>query len=161
MTVVGYVPGVYDMFHIGHLNIIRRARGACDHLVVGVVTDEVVLAVKGHLPVVPLAERLEIVGSLRLVDEVVVDSHHDKFAMWPAVHYDVLFKGDDWQHTPKGRKLEADLATVGARVVYFPYTVHTSSTELRRFLSQQRDELASSEAHGPVPSSSARTPRRT
>lgn len=142
MTIVGYVPGAYDMFHIGHLNIIRRARSECDRLVVGVVTDEVVRAVKGRAPVVPLAERMEIVGSLRIVDEVVADEHRDKFAMWPAVRYDVLFKGDDWAGTPKGRKLEADLASVGARVVYFPYTVHTSSTLLRRFLDQQVGETA-------------------
>ncbi|MCK9899967.1 cytidyltransferase [Parafrankia colletiae] len=136
MTVVGYVPGAYDMFHIGHLNIIRRARDACDRLVAGVVTDDVVLAVKGRPPVVPLSERMEIVGSLRMVDDVVADPHRDKFDMWPTVRYDILFKGDDWRGTTRGRKLEADLSTVGARVIYFPYTIHTSSTLLRRFLSQ-------------------------
>nr|WP_232793951.1 MULTISPECIES: adenylyltransferase/cytidyltransferase family protein [Pseudofrankia] len=131
------MPGVFDMFHIGHLNIVRRARLECDRLVAGVVTDEVVLAVKGRPPVIPLVERIEIVGSLRLVDEVVADPHRDKFDMWPSVRYDVLFKGDDWRGTAKAQKLEADLATVGARIIYFPYTVHTSSTLLRRFLSQR------------------------
>ncbi|MBX6388689.1 MAG: adenylyltransferase/cytidyltransferase family protein [Frankia sp.] len=142
MSVIGYVPGAFDLFHIGHLTIIRRARGVCDHLVAGVVTDDVVRAVKGRPPVVPHAERMEIVASLRLVDEVVTDPYQDKFDMWPLVRFDVLVKGDDWRGTPKGAKLEADLATVGARVVYFPYTIHTSSTLLRRFLGQQPDPAA-------------------
>ncbi len=135
MTVVGYVPGAFDMFHVGHLNIIRNASRECDRLIAGVVTDEVLLAAKGRLPVVPLEERREIVGALRYVDEVVVDQFRDKFEMWKILHYDVLFKGDDWKGTPKGEKLEADLARVGARVHYFPYTRHTSSTLLRAYIS--------------------------
>ncbi len=127
----GYVPGVFDMFHVGHLNIIRAARVHCDHLVVGVVADEVVERVKGRAPVVPLTERMEILRALRDVDQVVVDDHADKFDAWQDLHYDIIFKGDDWRETPKGRKLEADLARVGARVIYFPYTRHTSSTMLR------------------------------
>jgi glycerol-3-phosphate cytidylyltransferase len=131
MTVVGYVPGAYDMFHVGHLNMIRNASRACDHLIAGVVTDEVLLEVKGRLPIVPLDERMEIVAALRYVDEVVVDQFRDKFEMWKILHFDVLFKGDDWKGTPKGIRLEADLASVGASVHYFPYTRHTSSTILR------------------------------
>jgi glycerol-3-phosphate cytidylyltransferase len=127
----GYVPGVYDMFHVGHLNILKRARLGCDRLIAGVVTDEVVARVKGRPPVVPLTERMEIVLAMRFVDEVVLDPYADKFDMWMQLHYDILFKGDDWQGTPKGDKIEADLAAVGARVVYFPYTPHTSSTALR------------------------------
>jgi glycerol-3-phosphate cytidylyltransferase len=123
------------MFHIGHLNILRRAREQCDHLVVGVVLDEVVQRAKGKQPVVPFDERLEIVSHVDYVDEVVADTSSDKVVIWRQVHFDVLFKGDDWRGTPKGDRLEADLATVGARVVYFPYTVHTSSTMLREFIS--------------------------
>jgi glycerol-3-phosphate cytidylyltransferase len=134
MTVIGYAPGVYDLFHIGHLNILTRAAECCDHLIAGVVTDDVVMRAKGKAPVVPLAERLEIVRSVRYVDEAVPDPYVDKFQMWPRLKFDVLFKGDDWRGTEKGEALEAQLAEVGARVVYFPYTLHTSSTLLRKMI---------------------------
>ena len=132
--IVGYVPGGWDMFHIGHLNILKQARPHCDVLVVGVVTDEALLRMKGRAPVIPLAERMAIIESLSLVDQVVVDSSSDKLRAWERVRFDVLFKGDDWAGTPKGERLEADLATVGARVHYFPYTETTSSTKLREAL---------------------------
>ncbi|HEY2694174.1 MAG TPA: adenylyltransferase/cytidyltransferase family protein [Pseudonocardiaceae bacterium] len=135
MTVIGYAPGAYDLFHIGHLNILTRAADQCDKLIAGVVTDDVVLRAKGKAPVIPLAERLAIVSSVRYVDEAVPDPYVDKFQMWPNLHYDVLFKGDDWRGTEKGEALEARLAEVGARVVYFPYTLHTSSTLLRKMIS--------------------------
>ncbi len=134
--VVGYVSGVFDMFHIGHLNIIVNARERCHRLVVGVVTDEVVLVSKSRAPVIPLSERVAILRGLRDVDEVVIDRHVDKFDTWKELQYDVIFKGDDWRGTPKGSRLEGDLATVGARVEYFPYTRHTSSTLLREVLTK-------------------------
>ncbi|WP_299038918.1 adenylyltransferase/cytidyltransferase family protein [uncultured Pseudokineococcus sp.] len=130
----GYLPGAFDMFHIGHLNIIRRARAACDRLVVGVVTDEVMLQSKGKPPVVPFAERLEIVSCIVGVDEAVADLSSDKLVMWRSLHFDMVFKGDDWRGTPKGDRLERDLGGVGVEVVYFPYTTQTSSTLLRRWL---------------------------
>ncbi|WP_103502876.1 MULTISPECIES: adenylyltransferase/cytidyltransferase family protein [Streptomyces] len=129
--IVGYAPGVYDLFHIGHLNILRHARSHCDHLVAGVVSDETAQGMKGRPPVIPLVERLEIVRSVRYVDSAFVDTSHDKLEMWRQVRFDVIFKGDDWRGTPKGERLEAAMATVGVEVVYFPYTVHTSSTQLR------------------------------
>ena len=135
MTVIGYAPGAYDLFHIGHLNILTRAADQCDTLIAGVVTDDVVMRAKGKAPVIPLAERLAIVRSVRYVDEAVPDPYVDKFQMWPTLKYDVLFKGDDWRGTEKGEALEARLAEVGARVVYFPYTLHTSSTLLRKMIS--------------------------
>lgn len=132
--VVGYVPGAWDMFHIGHLNILRRAREHCDHLIAGVVLDEVLEVAKGRLPVVPHAERMEIVGAMGIVDEVVADVSSDKFVMWEKIGFDVLFKGDDWKGTPKGDRLESSLGAVGVQVVYFPYTMHTSSTKLRQLI---------------------------
>ncbi len=132
--VVGYVPGAWDMFHIGHLNILRRAREHCDFLIAGVVLDDVLEQAKGRLPVVPHAERMEIVGAMECVDEVVPDVSSDKVVMWERLHFDVLFKGDDWKGTPKGDRLEAGLGARGVRVVYFPYTVHTSSTLLRQLI---------------------------
>lgn len=122
------------MFHIGHLNILKNARPHCDVLVVGVVTDEALEAMKGRPPIIPLEERMAIVEAVSLVDAVVVDTSADKLQVWERVHFDVLFKGDDWKGTPKGRRLERDLANVGARVHYFPYTASTSSTKLREAL---------------------------
>ena len=132
--IVGYVPGAWDMFHIGHLNLLSRSRGLCDYLVVGVTTDEELLRVKGRRPLVPLAERMEMVAAFSMVDDVVADYHTDKRDAWNRVHFDVLFKGNDWQGTAKGDALEAQMAEVGARVHYLPYTGHTSSTRLRALI---------------------------
>ncbi|MBO3100547.1 adenylyltransferase/cytidyltransferase family protein [Cellulomonas fengjieae] len=132
--VVGYVPGGFDMLHIGHLNVLRAARARCDRLVVGVAVDDSLLAMKGRLPVIPHHERMELVASLRFVDDVVSDFSQDKRVAWHAHPFDVLFKGDDWKGTPKGERLEAEMAELGAQVVYLPYTASTSSTMLRQFL---------------------------
>lgn len=134
-SVIGYVPGAWDLFHIGHLNILQRARRMCDRLIVGVVTDEELARVKGALPMVPLAERVDVVRSFDMVDGVIVDHATDKRDVWRQVRFDVLFKGDDWRGTPKGDRLEAQMSEVGVRVCYFPYTAHTSSTKLRAMIS--------------------------
>jgi glycerol-3-phosphate cytidylyltransferase len=131
---VGYAPGVFDLFHIGHLNVLRRAREQCDYLVAGVISDELAQVAKGRPPAVPFTERLEIVGSLRCVDSAVAEDVPEKVAMWERIRFDMIFKGDDWRGTPKGRRLERDFEPLGVEVVYFPYTVHTSSTLLRRAL---------------------------
>lgn len=131
---IGYVPGVFDMFHVGHLNILKNAKLTCDFLIAGVVSDERCVDVKGKSPVVPLAERLEIVSSIRYVDQAVVEDVPEKLEMWRQLQFDVIVKGDDWRGTPKGDKLERDFATVGVEVAYLPYTVQTSSTLLRRAL---------------------------
>ena len=135
--VVGYAPGAYDLFHIGHLNILKHAKSQCDYLIAGVVSDEMCLLTKGTLPVVPLDERLAIVGAISYVDEAVAEVVRDKTETWKSVQFDVVFKGDDWRGTPKGDKLEADFAKLGVEVVYFPYTMHTSSTMLRRHLEER------------------------
>ncbi|RHA43141.1 adenylyltransferase/cytidyltransferase family protein [Cellulomonas rhizosphaerae] len=134
--VVGYVPGGFDMLHIGHLNVLRAARERCDRLVVGVAVDESLVAMKGRPPVIPHHERMEIVASLKFVDDVVSDFSQDKRIAWHAHPFDVLFKGDDWQGTSKGDQLETEMAEVGARVVYLPYTASTSSSMLRQFLTR-------------------------
>ena len=133
---VGYASGVFDMFHIGHLNILRRAREHCDTLVVGVASDEYVDSLKGRPAVVPLVERLEIISALGIVDEVIIDHAEDKTLAWQERNFDVIFKGDDWKETAKGERLEEQMRTVGAEVVYFPYTLHTSSTLLRAYLTR-------------------------
>lgn len=131
--IVGYAAGGFDLFHVGHLNILRHAKAHCDHLIAGVVSDERLIATKGVHPVIPLAERLEIVSHIDVVDEAVAETD-DKLAMWERLRFDVFFKGDDWRGTEKGRRVEAELGAVGVQVVYFPYTVATSSTKLRRTL---------------------------
>jgi glycerol-3-phosphate cytidylyltransferase len=135
MSRVGYAPGAYDLFHVGHLNLLRQARAHCDRLVAGVVTDDVLEITKGRRPVIPLAERLEIVRHIDVVDDVFVETQPDKLLTWRECPFDVIFKGDDWRDTPKGLQLEQDFAAVGVEIVYFPYTVHTSSTVLRKALS--------------------------
>lgn len=132
--VTGYVPGGFDMLHIGHLNILKESARRCDRLVVGVATDESLISMKGRPPVVPFSERLEIVQSLEMVDLAVADHSQDKRLAWRESPFDVLFKGSDWQGTPKGHRLESEMAEVGARVVYLPYTLSTSSTMLRAAL---------------------------
>lgn len=130
----GYAPGGWDMFHIGHLNLLRRCRGLCDYLVVGVATDHVLEGMKGRAPTIPFRERLEVISALRVVDEAIPDTSADKRVAWRRARFDVLFKGDDWRGTMQGEALEAALAEVGARVCYLPYTPGTSSTMLRRAL---------------------------
>jgi glycerol-3-phosphate cytidylyltransferase len=134
MTTKGYAAGAYDLFHVGHLNLLRRARESCDHLIAAVATDEFCAVTKGVRPVVPLAERMAIVSAIRYVDEVVVQEHEDRVAAHAVTPFDVFFKGSDWKGTPKGDALETSLATVGVEVVYFPYTEQTSSTKLREVL---------------------------
>jgi glycerol-3-phosphate cytidylyltransferase len=129
---VGYVPGVYDLFHIGHLNALRQARELCDVLVAGVVSDEVCEQVKGLRPFVPLEERIAIVDAIGMVDASYAELTTDKLDAWREVGFHRVFKGDDWRDTARGRELELRVGSVGAEVVYFPYTAHTSSTQLRR-----------------------------
>ena len=143
---VGYAPGAYDLFHIGHLNLLRHARTHCDVLIAGVVSDEMLERAKGRRPVVPLAERMEIVSHISFVDRVHAEVLPDKLDTWAAVGFDIFFKGDDWRGTVKGRDLERRFAEVGVEVVYFPYTMQTSSTMLRaaldRLVSPVRDDEA-------------------
>ncbi len=136
MTRTGYAPGVYDLFHIGHLNILRLARQHCDRLIVGVVSDEMAELAKGRRPVIPVHERLEIVRALSIVDEAIIETVPDKVETWRSTPFDVIFKGDDWRGTAKGDRLERAFAPLGVEVVYFPYTVHTSSSLLRAALDE-------------------------
>ena len=135
--ITGYVPGGFDMLHVGHLNILTEAAKRCDRLIAGVATDESLERMKGRAPIVPLAERMAMVAALRMVDSVVPDYDQDKRLAWKRSSFDVLFKGTDWEGTDKGRRLEAEMAEVGASVIYLPYTPTTSSTMLRRTLVQE------------------------
>ncbi|MDH6223088.1 MULTISPECIES: adenylyltransferase/cytidyltransferase family protein [Streptomyces] len=137
--VVGYASGVFDLFHIGHLNLLRHAKAQCDHLVAGVLTDEAA-GHKGHAPVVPLTERMEIVSAVKYVDEAIVDHTLEKMEAWRQVRFHKLFKGEDWKGTARGRQWERDFAEVGVEVVYLPYTMHVSSTNLRQLIQSVIDD---------------------
>ena len=136
---IGYTTGVYDLFHIGHLNLLRKAKAQCDHLIVGVSTDELV-SYKHKQAVIPFEERKEIVGAINCVDEVVTQENMNKMEAWEKYHFNVMFVGDDWKGTDKWNKIEADLNAVGAKVVYFPYTKGTSSTLINETLQKLRGE---------------------
>lgn len=131
---IGYAGGAFDLFHVGHLNILKHAKSQCDYLIAGVVSDELLELVKGRRPIVPLSERLEIVRHVSFVDEAVEETMLDKLDTWRSVHFDIYFKGDDWKGTERGLRLEQAFAEVGVEVVYFPYTMSTSSTTLRHAL---------------------------
>lgn len=136
--VIGYTTGVYDLFHIGHLNLLRNAKAMCDFLIVGVTTDELLIEYKGKHSVIPFLERCEILRSVRYVDAVVAQEDMDKLAAWQRLKFDVMFVGDDWYRTDKWEGLEAQLAEVGVRIVYFPYTKGTSSTLINEVLQEKR-----------------------
>lgn len=129
--VIGYTTGVFDMFHIGHLNILRRAKEQCDYLIVGVSTDEVVMEYKKHTPVIPFEERLAIVGAIKYVDKAVAQTSMDKLAAWEDLHFDVMFHGSDWKGSDLYRAYEEAFDKVGVKVVFLPHTEGVSSTILR------------------------------
>ncbi len=142
--IVGYTTGVFDLFHIGHLNILRRAKEKCDKLIVGVTTDELLQVYKNKSPIIPFEERISIVKSIKYVDEVVPQENMDKMSHWEKLKFNVVFVGDDWQNTDKWNKIESDFNDVGVAVVYFPYTKGTSSTLINDILINERKKLGKS-----------------
>lgn len=137
--IIGYTSGVYDLFHIGHLNLLRNAKSLCDKLIVGVTTDELV-SYKYKKAVIPFHERIEIVRSIRYVDSVIPQENMDKFEMWKKVKFNLLFVGDDWFSSDKWIDYESQFSQVGVKVIYFPYTKGTSSTLLNETLLKLRSE---------------------
>lgn len=140
--IIGYTSGVYDLFHIGHLNLLKNAKGMCDKLIVGVTTDELV-SYKNKKAVIPFEERLEIVRSIKYVDAAIPQEDMDKFKMWEKIKFDVMFVGDDWFDTPKWREFDKLFKEVGVRIVYFPYTKGTSSTLINTTLEHLRENNGS------------------
>lgn len=132
--IIGYTTGVFDMFHIGHLHLLKKAKNNCDYLIVGVSSDELVKQYKGKTPIIPFDHRLEIVSSLKFVDEVLVQSHRDKFQQFLDIGYDKLFVGDDWKGSEIFNALENRIGEYGAKIEYFPYTQEVSSTSFRQIL---------------------------
>lgn len=131
---IGYTTGVYDMFHIGHLNIIRRAKEQCEYLIVGVSTDECVQSYKNKTPIIPYEERAAIVQAIRYVDEVVPQTSMNKLEFLKKRHFDVMFHGDEWKGTELYNKYEVEFAKYGAKIEYLTHTDGISSTILREKL---------------------------
>ena len=137
--VIGYTAGVYDMFHIGHLNVIKNAKSLCDYLIVAVSTDEVVEANKHKKPIIPFSERATIVESIRYVDKVVPQISYSidgKIQAAKDNHISIMFVGDDWKGTEKWSKIETELLKIGVKVIYLPHTDGISSTMLRETISK-------------------------
>ena len=135
--IIGYTAGVFDLFHIGHLNLLKNAKGMCDFLVVGVTTDKLV-SYKGKNSIIPFDERIEIVRSIKFVDAVVPQENMDKVEMCKKLKADYLFVGDDWYNTKKWKDYETQLEEVGVKIIYFPYTEGISSTMLTNKLEKQK-----------------------
>lgn len=137
---IGYAAGAFDLFHIGHLNILRQAKAHCDYLIAGVVSDERLIETKGRAPIVPLAERMEIVSHISYVDQVYAETLPDKLQVWEELGFNTFFKGDDWKGSARGQDLEERFGQVGVKVIYFPYTQQTSSSQLRAALEVMQAE---------------------
>lgn len=133
--IVGYTAGAFDLFHIGHLNLLKRAKENCDYLIVGVTTDELIETTKGKRPFVPLSERIDIVKNCKYVDQVVVQDDLDKFEAWKNYRYNILFSGNDWANSPRWLEYEKKLNEVGVRLQYFEYTKTTSSSKIQNIIS--------------------------
>ena len=134
---IGYTTGVFDMFHIGHLNIIQRAKEQCDILIVGVTTDELCFKRKGKTPVICEQDRARIVSAIRYVDRVVMQEDMDKVKAVKALHADAVFVGSDWKGTEAWERYEREFAKVGCEVVYLDHTDGISSTILRERLNKE------------------------
>ena len=127
---VGYTTGVFDMFHIGHLNILKKAKEQCDYLIVGVSTDEVVKEYKNKTPIIPFEERIAIVSELKCVDKAVAQTSMDKMKAWQELHFDALFHGSDWKGSDMYKKIVEEFNVIGVDVVFLPHTDGISSTML-------------------------------
>ena len=134
---IGYTTGVFDMFHIGHLNILKRAKAQCDYLIVGVSTDELVQHDKNKTPIIPFADRCAIVESIKYVDKVVSQPDKDKFAAWERYHFNKMFVGSDWKGTEAWNRFETQFAPIGVEIIYLDHTDGISSTILRDKLNNQ------------------------
>mgnify|MGYP002624665115 CR=1 FL=1 len=131
---IGYTQGTFDVFHIGHLNLLKNAKAQCDYLLVGVNTDELVASYKMKKSIIPLEERMAILAELRCVDEVISCDTLDKESIYQKKHFDAIFIGDDWKGNSRWLATEQQMSKYGVKVIYLPYTQNTSSTLVREKL---------------------------
>lgn len=128
---IGYTTGVFDMFHIGHLNLLKRAKEQCEYLIVGVSTDEVVQNYKHKTPIIPFEERSAIVSAIKYVDKVVPQISMDKMMAYNELHFDALFHGSDWKGSDMYNRIADEFSSIGVDVVFLPHTDGISSTYIR------------------------------
>lgn len=138
--IIGYTTGVYDMFHIGHLNVLKNAKQHCDYLIVGVSTDELVEKEKHKTPVIPFEERKAIVQAIKYVNQVVPQVDKNKFAAWEKYHFDKMFVGSDWEGTPQWEGFEKQFKPYGVQIIYLPHTDGISSTKLTKFIKETLEQ---------------------
>jgi len=137
---IGYTTGVFDMFHIGHLHLLKKAKNHCNYLIVGVSSDELVEEYKGKKPIIPFEHRLEIISALSVVDEVLVQSHRDKVKQYHDIGFDVMFVGDDWRGDPFFESVENEFQKFGVSLEFFEYTKKVSSTKFTKILQEIHDQ---------------------
>ena len=136
--IIGYTTGVFDLFHIGHLKILNKARKNCDFLIVAVTTDDLMMKYKKKTCVIPFEERSKIVASIKSVDKVVEQDSMNKVEAWKKYKFNKMFVGDDWKGTEKWKKIEKEMDSFGVEVIFFPYTKGTSSTIINKTLEKLR-----------------------
>lgn len=136
--IIGYTTGVFDMFHIGHLNILKRAKEQCDFLIVGVSTDELVKKDKDKTPIIPFEERCAIVEAIKYVDKIVPQVDKNKFSAWEMHRFNKMFVGSDWKDTPEWNEFEKQFKPVGVEIIYLDHTDGISSTILREKLNSDK-----------------------
>lgn len=137
---IGYTTGVFDLFHIGHLNILKKSKELCDYLIVGVSTDELVQEYKHKTPMIPYEERVAIVEAIKYVDKVVPQTSMDKFKAWEDLKFDVMFHGNDWKNSSLYNEIEEKFRSVGVAIEYFEYTKNTSSTKLQSAITKLNEQ---------------------
>ena len=139
---IGITVGVFDLFHVGHLNLLERCKVMCDKLIVGVCQDDYVTQVKKKTPVYPAKDRMRILAALKCVDEVIpvsIEETEDKMLLIKNHPFNVLFSGDDWKGTPRYLKTEEQFAKYGAKIEYLSYTHGISTTAIKDKLKRPVD----------------------
>ena len=139
--IIGYTTGVFDLFHVGHLNILKNAKSMCDKLIVGITTDEMMMSYKKKNTVIPFEERCEIVSAIEFVDLVLPQSNMNKIEAWEKLKFNKMFVGDDWYKNKKWEDYEKQLKEHNVEIIYFPYTKKTSSTLINEILNKERSNL--------------------
>lgn len=132
--IIGYTTGVFDLFHIGHLNILEKSKKLCDYLIVGVSTDELVLAEKGHLPIIPFQDRCAIVKAIKYVNQIVPQHNKNKYSAWEKLKFHKMFVGSDWKGTKAWNQYELDFKESGVEIIYINHTEGISSSIIRKKL---------------------------
>ena len=137
-SIIGYTSGVFDLFHVGHVRILKKAKSLCDKLIVGVSTDNLVKKYKNKYPIISQKERIEVVKNNKYVDYVISQNSLNKFLNWKKLKYDIMFVGDDWYATKKWKQLDKEFKKLEVKIIYLPYTKGTSSTKINKILDKFR-----------------------